>query len=187
MKRLQMLMLSAGIFLYACGDNRETATVNEETTTENAAVETPVTMAPAPGTSVEVRSEEVPDNVRTTFTTKYPNIQATNWSRYEPIDGDDWALDQDYYYVRYNNNGNDYTDWFNHNGEWQKSTMVVKDHTSLPSAIHNYLEKNYSGYTIVEVDKENDKDMDMYEIELNKDGDKVKLKLLPDGTVFKKK
>jgi hypothetical protein len=49
------------------------------------------------------------------------------------------------------------------------------------------LNAQYPGYAIEEVDRENDKDMEMYEIKLRKGEEKAKLKVLPNGEVFKRK
>lgn len=93
-----------------------------------------------------------------------------------------------YYYVRFNDNGIDYADWFNAQGDWVKSsTKFTGGSSKLPEAVNKTIAAQYPGYEIVEIDKENDKDMDMYEIELKKGEAKAKLKILPDGTVFKRK
>ncbi len=68
-----------------------------------------------------------------------------------------------------------------------KTSTKVPGNSKLPDAVNKTINDSYPGYTIVEIDEENDKDMDMYEIELNKGDSKVKLKILPNGEIFKRK
>jgi uncharacterized membrane protein YkoI len=96
-------------------------------------------------------------------------------------------MDDNYYYVRYNNDGADYVSWYNNRGEWVKTSTRITGNPNLPDAVNKTINAQYPGYTIVEIDKENDKNMDMYEVELKKGEAKAKLKILPDGTVFKRK
>jgi hypothetical protein len=155
------------------------------------AAQTPVAevakQAVTEGTSVTVEAASVPEPIRTSFTTKYPKAQKVVWVSYTPVESDDLEMDDQYYYVRYNNDGADYTSWYNNRGEWVKTSTKVPGNSKLPDAVNKTINASYPGYTIVEIDKENDKDMEMYEIELNKGESKVKLKILPNGEVFKRK
>lgn len=190
MMKASAIILASAMFFASCSNNKsdETTTVTDDASTTAAAdTSAMVATTPAPGASVEVTTEEVPENVRTTFTTKYPKAEKITWSKYQPSAEDEgWKMDQTYYYVRYNNDGVDYWDWYSQSGDWAKTSTKIA-HKDLPAAVNKYITDNYSGYTVVEVDKENDKDREMYEVELNKGDDKVKLKLLPNGEVFKKK
>ncbi len=140
--------------------------------------------------SVTVEATAVPDSVRTTFTTKYPKAEKIVWKRYTPNERNTDARlvrDREYYYVVYYDNGTDYTSWYDNRGQWVKTSSRVPGPAQLPDAVNKTLNTQYAGYTAVEIDKENDKDMDMYEIELKKGEDKVKVKILPDGTIYKAK
>ena len=150
-------------------------------------VETVAKTAETEGKSTEISTESVPDSVRMSFTKKYPTVKKMVWVKYEPVEADDLKMDDGYYYVKYNNDGADYISWYNNRGNWVKTSTRVTGNPNLPDAVNQTINAQYPGYTIVEIDKENDKDMDMYEVELKKGEAKAKLKILPDGTVFKRK
>ena len=139
------------------------------------------------GKSTTITTEQVPDTIRNLFVKKYPKATKTTWMKYEPGDNDDLKMDDEYYYVTYYNEGADYTSWYNNHGDWVKTSTRVTGNANLPDAVNKTINEQYPGYTIVEIDKENDKDMDMYEIELKKGDEKAKLKILPNGTIFKRK
>lgn len=136
---------------------------------------------------VLLANDRVPDTIRKAFATKYPKLKKYEWYSYQPVAGDDFETDQTFYYVRFNDNGADYTTWYDSQGEWVKTSTKVPGNKNLPDAVNRYLNVNYPGYDIEEINKENDKDMDMYEIKLNKGDRKVKLKILPNGKLFKRK
>ncbi len=160
-------------------------------TTTTKPEETPVAVvaeqARTEGKSVTVVAADVPEPIRTSFTTKYPKAERVEWVSYTPVESDELEMDDQYYYVRYNNDGADYTSWYNNRGEWVKTSTKVPGNSKLPDAVNQTINASYPGYTIVEIDKENDKDRELYEIELNKGEDKVKLKILPNGEVVKRK
>lgn len=182
-------MAISSVALFSCNNDKKTETT---VTTDTLAAEiTPVAtvaqQAYREGTAVVVTTQEVPDTIRTTFVTKYPKVKKAEWFKYQPVAEDDLVMDDSYYYVRFNNNGADYTTWYNNRGEWVKTSTKVPGPSNLPDAVNQYINANYEGYTIEEINKENDKDMDMYEIKMNKGESKVKLKILPNGEVFKRK
>jgi uncharacterized membrane protein YkoI len=153
----------------------------------NIPIVTVVKTAEIEGKSVEISTGQVPDSVRLSFTSKNPKADKVVWMKYEPVEADDVKMDDTYYYVRYNNSGADYTSWYNNKGNWVKTSTRITGNPNLPDAVNKTINAQYPGYTIVEIDKENDKDMEMYEIELKNGEAKAKLKVLPDGTVHKKK
>ena len=65
--------------------------------------------------------------------------------------------------------------------------MRISGPKELPDAVNMTLNKEYPDYTITEIDKENDKNIEVYEIDLEKGESKVKVKVSPDGTVVKRK
>lgn len=139
------------------------------------------------GTAVNITTTEVPDSVKTSFGTKYPKALTPQWVKYTPVESDYLPMDNQYYYVVFVNNGEDITSWYNNRGEWVKTSTKVKGDPRLPDPVNKTINAQYPGYTIEEVDKENDKDMDMYEIKLRKGDEKAKLKVLPNGEIFKRK
>jgi len=139
------------------------------------------------GRSTVITVDKVPANVKTTFTAKYPKAQKVVWVEYQPVESDYLTMDSTYYYVRFNDNGADYITWYDNRGEWVKTSTKVEGNSSLPDAVNKTLNDQFPGYTIEEINKENDKNMDMFEIKLNKGEQKAKVKILPNGEIFKRK
>lgn len=177
--------------LIGCNDDKtsSTETVTITDTLADAQVNTTADTTPRVfnANGVLLANDQVPDTIRTAFATKYPRVNRYEVYSYQPVADDDFETDQSYYYVRFNDNGADYTTWFDNQGEWVKTSTKVPGNKKLPDAVNRYLNVNYAGYDIEEINKENDKNMDMYEIKMNKGDSKVKLKILPNGKVFKRK
>ncbi len=183
-KHLALITALSTFSIIGCDSNKEDET--SVTTTENVENEAAAVESPAVTTGT-VAEADVPSEVRTTFTTKYPAAKTVTWTRYKPVADDGLDINDTYYYVRFNNDGADYINWYNTRGEWVKTSTLVSDKSGLPAPVSKYINDNYADYTIEEINKENDKDRDMYEVKLNKGEDKVKLKILPNGEVFKQK
>ncbi len=178
--------LAASLVMFASCDNDKKVETDTTTTTE-VPVASMNDVSRTEGKTTVVTTADVPDSVRISFEKKYPKVDRVEWVRYEPIESDELDMDDQYYYVRYNTSGADYTSWYNNRGEWVKTSTKIAGNSKLPDAVNQTINTQYPGFTIVEIDKENDKNMDMYEIELKKGEAKVKVKILPDGTVFKRK
>ncbi len=189
LRQLTFIMAVGATSLMACNNdkNSETAVTTDTVTTTTAPVNVVADRADNDGRAVVVTSENVPEPVRTSFVTKYPKLEKVEWYSYTPVEDDNLSMDDQYYYVRFNDKGADYMSWYNNRGEWVKTSTVVPGPKSLPDAVNRYINANYPDYKIEEISKENDKDMDMFEIKMNKGESKVKLKILPNGEVFKKK
>ncbi|MCP9752467.1 PepSY-like domain-containing protein [Ferruginibacter sp. HRS2-29] len=184
MKIFQLLTIVSvsGLSLIACNDSKKETTTPEQTPVAVVAKD-----ANKEGVKTEVTAEQVPDTIELLFAKKYPKASKTTWMKYEPVESDDMKMDDQYYYAVFNSEGADYTAWYNNRGEWVKTSTRVTGNANLPDAVNKTINAQYPGYTIVEIDKENDKDMDMYEIELKNGDKKAKLKILPNGEVFKRK
>lgn len=138
------------------------------------------------GESRSVTVAELPKPVSAAFTKKYPKAENPTWMVYTPVE-EDYMPGKTYYYVNVPGaDGSDYV-WYNESGDWYKTVKPMKKDSRLPDAVNKTINEQYPGYTIDEVSKENDKDMDMYEVKLLKGNEKAKLKILPDGSVFKRK
>jgi len=137
---------------------------------------------------------DVPQATRTSFETKYPNASNVRWSKYQPVEAktdlDDtdvrYNLDTNDYVVKFNMDNVDYLAWYD-DGSWIYTSAVIPDHSKLPAVVNAMLRDKYPGYTIVEAEKENDKDRTMYEVEIEKGSDKWKLLIAENGEVIKKK
>ncbi len=174
---------SAAILLSSCNDEKKETTVTTEQTPVTVVAKESVTE----GKSTTVMAEAVPDTIKMLFAKKYPKALQTTWMKYEPVESDEMKMDDEYYFVRFANDGADYTSWYNNRGDWVKTSTRVDGNSALPDAVNQTINAQYPGYTIEEIDKENDKDMEMYEIKLKKGDEKAKLKILPNGDIFKRK
>jgi hypothetical protein len=179
-----ILMAGLAAVISSCGEN--------STSSESTADTTTVT---APTTTTTYATVDVPPPVRTTFETSYPSATNIEWKRYnsEPVEMVDWdltgwpTLDTNDYVVMFDWDGYDYYAWYDDQGNWIGATYEIPDHSKLPAAVNAAIKKDYAGYTIVEVDKEVDKRRTAYEVELQKDADRVKILYAEDGSVLKKK
>lgn len=192
MKSTLILFTAAIVFsTVSCKDEKKETTSYIADTT--ATVSTNVSAAvPAmrgyDGRYARVLVDSVPVPVATSFKQKYPKILTPEWIYYTPVESDQLPMDDTYYYVQFSDNGDDYTSWWNDDGEWVKtSTIIPVGDPRLPQAVNKTITAMFADYTIEEISKENDKNMDMYEIKLRKGDDKVKVKILPNGEIFKLK
>jgi hypothetical protein len=174
-------IVGATILFSSCDNSKK------DNNDSNVPVATVAKEAATEGKSVTITTEEVPDTVRMLFSKKYPGATKVVWMKYEPVESDELKMDDQYYYVTYAADGADYTSWYNNHGQWVKTSTKVTGNAMLPDPVNKTINDQYPGYMIVEIDKENDKDMDMYEVKLRKGEEKAKLKILPDGTIFKRK
>ena len=127
------------------------------------------------------------------FESRYPNASAVTWYRYSPTDRidllpSDWeyVLDDKDYEVRYTMDGNEYVAYYD-NGRWVRSETMVFDQSKLPASVTNAINTQYAGYTIKEVDREDDANQILYEVELVKGNEKCKIHYSTAGTIVKKK
>lgn len=183
--KLKKIIFIAGalIVLAACGEN---STSSETKTDSNASASNNTSVAPP--------AVEPPSASRTHFETTYPNAANVSWSKYEaPVSDIEWewtawpVLDTSDYVVVYSWDGGNYYTWYDEEGNWVGTTGTITNFSSLPAPVSNAVQKQFSGYTITSVDKENDKNKEAYEIKMEKGDDKMKALIAADGTVLKKK
>lgn len=137
----------------------------------------------------------VPDMARASFMAEYPTATNIIWANYDgqvalPIDWEfsEWpAMDATDYVVKFDMNGDTYYGWYDSDGTWIGTAYVVADHASLPAAVTNTLNTQFSGYTISSVNKEFRKDRVAYEIEMKNDTGKTKLLVDGNGTIIRQK
>ncbi len=191
MKSSLIILLAAGsLALGSCANNGENSTAD---TKDTASTTTTTTDAVQPTTTNDV-SANVPQPARTNFESRYPQANNVKWSRYEPMtfDDSDWRndwmtnMDTSDYQVNFNWEGMDYTAWYD-NGDWIGSTARMTDNSKLPKAVNDAIHKSYSDYTIKEVDKGNDKNRTVYEVDLEKGSDKMKVHFDENGKAVKAK
>jgi len=131
----------------------------------------------------------------TDFTTRFPNSSEVVWYRYTPEDRADlYPTDWDYtmdasdYEVKFKMNGTDYQAYYD-DGKWVRTeSMVINTtNTTLPANINDLLKNQYNGYTIKNVETEQNSSRTVYEIELAKGNEKCKVFYTSEGAIIKKK
>ena len=129
------------------------------------------------------------------FSTRYPGASEVVWYTYTPDETvevlpTDWnyGMDASDYEVRFKMNGSDYQAWYN-DGKWVRSETMAMNTTTpnLPSNINDLLKTQYSGYTIKNVETEQNPTRTVYEIELAKGNEKCKVFYTSEGAIIKKK
>jgi hypothetical protein len=181
-KRLLPLIIVAPAFLMSCGENAtESKPVSGDTTV--------VIKKAGEGEIIIIDTQAVPSPVKTTFVTKYAKAKDVKWASYKPVPADTWEMDKDYYYVTYEWDYIPYGAWYTADGTILKEEekIYLANSGDMPTAIVRSIMQQYPGYEIVEIDKENDKDMEMYEVELRNGDKKAKVKFLMNGEIFKAK
>ena len=133
-------------------------------------------------------------DMTTDFTTRFPNSTDVVWYRYTPEDRvdvlpTDWDYNMDAsdYEVRFKMDGTDYQAFYN-DGKWVRSEAALMGNTSkLPANITDMLKTQYAGYTVKDVETEQNSNRTIYEIELAKGNEKCKVHYTSEGAIIKKK
>ena len=183
MKKNWIIVIAGTFLLGACGDSSET-TYNEKTTD----------VAPTTNTTPTVVTTDYnpPDNVRTSFQAKYPNVSDVKWSAYKPYERINWewtgwpAMDTSYYVVNYTVDNRPHMSWWDKLGSWIGSTSTIEDSTMLPDPVKKTLKNSYAGYRITSIDEENDKNRTAYEIKLEKGDARARILVDKNGKILKK-
>jgi hypothetical protein len=179
-------------FLFAsCGQNYS----KKETTADSLVNDTSGHTAMGPSANVPDNTSvnmDVPEATRTAFAGKYPNATNVNWNMYEPYDEIDWTwtgwptLDTSDYVVTYSDNGAEYRSFYDDKNNWVGTIYPVSDEKGVPAKVKDVLDKSYSGYTVVSIHQENDKNRTAYEIKMENGADNAKLLIDENGKVLKK-
>ena len=177
-------VMIAAVITSSCNDNK--ATGNETAKPEGTTI---AVKKAGEGERTVVVVEKVPETIVTSFSAKVEKPEEVKWAVYKPVEADGWSMDRDYYLVSYRYNYVPYDAWITTDGEIIKTEPIIFLANSgiLPTAVVKSILENYPGFEIVNLKKENDKDMDMFEVELKKGEEKAKVKFLPDGVIFKSK
>lgn len=188
-----LVVAACAVITTSCGDNSTNKTESTDTLTttssNNAMSDNTNTNTAQPVSS----GIEVTEATKTSFDTKYPKASEVVWRRYEPVSTIDWewtgwpAMDTSDYAVSFDWDGSDYWAWYDENNNWIGSVTTITDFSTLPPAVNDRIKADFDGYTIVSVDKENDKNRTAYEIELSKGDDNARILVDERGKVLKKK
>jgi uncharacterized membrane protein YkoI len=135
----------------------------------------------------------VTTELMTDFESRFPNSSNVVWYAYLPderveVMPTDWDYNMDAsdYEVRFISDGTEYVAWYD-NGRWVRSESYMFDVSKLPSSVNNAIRRDYSGYTIKDVDREDNAQGILYEVEIVKGSDKCKIHYSADGAIVKKK
>ena len=188
MKLKSLLAPALGIIiLSSCGES------STESATSDVKTDTSVNKSSEVATNYSTTTVVVPEKTKKSFETKYPKASNTVWTTYQPIETIEWtwyewpSMDTSDYMVTYNLDGSNYWTWYDDQGEWIRTVTNISDFTTLPAAVTKTLNSQFDGFTIKNVDKENDKNTKAYEIDLEKGTDKMKVLVSESGMVMKKK
>lgn len=184
---IQAFAAAGIVLLTSCG----TASSDQENKGDTTAIVTTTTNTMDNTTT---RKVEVPSTTHTAFEAKFPQAANIRWEYYRPdMSSVDWdwsgwpSMDTTDYVANFNWEGNDYSAWYDQDGNWIGTTSRISDNNSLPAPVNTAIKNKYSAYTIVSVDKENDKNRTAYEIQLENGNDKMKLLIDEKGNIMKKK
>jgi hypothetical protein len=171
--------------LASCGD---AATSDDNKTDSSGTTNTTVT------TETKTKTVEVPVATRTSFEAKYPQASDIEWQYHSPevvvpIEWEwvEWKIDTTDYVANFKEDNTDYWVWYDDSGDWIGTVAEVTDYAGLPAAVNKTVKSQFAGYTIVSVDKENDKNRTAYEIKMENGPDKMKALIGENGQVYKKK
>lgn len=180
-KKLMPLFIAPALLLSCKESSKETKPVSDQTVV--------VEKKAGEGERVFIDTQTVPVPVKTTFVKKYEKANNVKWASYKPVPADTWDTDKDYYYVTYEWNYIPYASWYTADGAMVKEEEIIylANSGDMPVAIVKSILQQYPGYEIVEINKENDKDMDMYNVELRNGDKKAKVKFLMNGEIYKAK
>jgi hypothetical protein len=179
-----MLASAVAAVLASCGN----ASSNEDKTD-------PANSTSTTETKTTTTKVEVPEATRTSFEAKYPQAADVTWNYHEPVvevpvawEWTEWpVIDTNDYVAYFKVNNDDYWVWYDNSGDWIGTVSEVSDNSSLPAAVNNTIKREFPGFTIKSIDKENDKNRTAYEIQMENGEDKMKALIAENGQVMKKK
>lgn len=107
---------------------------------------------------------------QTTFTKMYPGVQA------------EWEMDKGMVKAEFYYNGEEAEAWFKQDGTWVKTEFDY--HSTLPTAVQNYIATNYAEYTVDDVEWIETPAGNYFEIELDhRTKTDIKIRIKTDGTL----
>ncbi|MDP9229576.1 MAG: PepSY-like domain-containing protein [Bacteroidota bacterium] len=190
MKPMTRIIFFAGIALGTISCNNDKTAEADTSTSDSTSTVTTEKMADTTTTAMATPIE-VPVTTKTSFEKKYPKATNVRWVKYNPLADMDMAyysdLDTSDYQVYFNNDNIDYTAWYYPDGRWIMTNYKLVNNADLPAAVNDAINKNYEGYSIVEIDKSEKKSGTVYELLLQKDNVKKKVHFSPTGAVLKEK
>lgn len=117
--------------------------------------------------------KDVPAVIKTAFTQKFPKATKVKWSK---ENDKEWEAE-------FKMDGKEYSANYDLNGALIETDYEI-DANGIPSAVKATLEKEFSGYKIIESEISETADGMVYEFELKKDGKKAEVSIDASGKVL---
>jgi hypothetical protein len=95
-------------------------------------------------------------------------------------------MDANDFEVRFAQDGINQIAWYD-NGKWVRSETTTLDPVRLPTVVNDAIARNFAGYSIKDIEREETATQVIYEISLEKGDEKCKIHYTVDGNVAKKK
>lgn len=136
---------------------------------------------------------EVPMGIKKSFDEKYPQASNIKWTRPDTNTMFDWEMtdwprpDSSSFAASFNWDNADYWAWYDSAGTWIGAVNNISDYGSLPKPVNFEINKEFKGYTITSVKRENDKNRTAFEIVIENGDDHGKLLIDENGKVLKQK
>lgn len=124
----------------------------------------------------KLTDDKVPAAVKAALTKRFPTAKQVAWEK----------EDAQAYEAKFTIGDNKQSANFDTNGNWLSTETNLKK-TDLPAAIQSSIAKNFAGYDIDDPEKVESSEGVLYEVKLKKEGKKLEVVFLPDGTVKKQK
>lgn len=120
-------------------------------------------------------AKEVPADVKTAFSQKFPDASKVKWSMESETE---WEAE-------FKMDGKEYSANFDTKGTWLETEYKV-EMKDLPDAVKNTLKSEFEGYEIEEIEMVETADGKFYELEIEKDDKEMEILIDLNGKVIKK-
>lgn len=117
----------------------------------------------------DLKTNEVPANLQSTFTTAYSNATDIEWEK-----------KGDHYKVEFEINKLDHDIWYDAEGKVVKSKIEISE-SELPAAIGNAVKSKYADYMIDSIEVREQEGSKTYEVEIEKGWFKERKLILDDS------
>lgn len=121
----------------------------------------------------QINESNVPSEVLISFYERYPKAQRIKWEREEKFYEAEFILDMKKHEAI-----------FQPDGTWSKTEIEIKNLSTLPEPIKNYVKANYEGYVIDDAELVQVPNDEFYKVEIEKSGNPdVTILIYADGTL----
>jgi hypothetical protein len=122
-----------------------------------------------------LKSNEIPEVVKVSFTTRFPKASNVSWSKENTTE----------FEAEFKNNGSKQSANFDQHGKWIGTEIEIRK-SELPGSVVATLKKEFTGYKIEEAEKiETPTDGTFYEVEIEKGELNYEVQISAEGKVIK--